>query len=101
MREALTPITCSSWNAALNLPASIKSFATVLIDTSARRETERMDEPSHSILSIWARAFIDSLFMLKIYELLCVGSSILIKIITLAKGILNDNNRTPDFLIHK
>ena len=32
-----------------------KSFDTVLIDTSASRETERIEAPSQSIESIWAR----------------------------------------------
>ena len=44
-------------------PVSSRSFDTVLIDTSARRETERIEAPSQSMARIWARLAISSLFM--------------------------------------
>lgn len=50
-------------------PASSNSFVTVLIDTSATRDTARMEEPSTSIERIWARFSRGSLFILKIYAL--------------------------------
>jgi hypothetical protein len=46
-RRALTCLTFSSWNAAHALPASARSFETVLIDTSHTREIDRMDDPSN------------------------------------------------------
>jgi len=55
--------TVSWWNAAQIKPASTSNFETVLIDTSASRETDRIDEPSQSIESIWARLAPGSLFM--------------------------------------
>ena len=42
----------------------LQELATVLIDTSARRETERIEAPSQSMARIWARLAIGSLFML-------------------------------------
>ena len=45
------------------LPASISILLTVLIDTSHTRETERMDDPSHSIERIWTRVSVGNLFM--------------------------------------
>ena len=40
-----------------------KSFDTVLIETSASRETERIEAPSVSMERIWARLATGSLFM--------------------------------------
>jgi hypothetical protein len=55
--------TRSSWNAAQARPASSSSFAIVLIDTSATREIDRMDDPSHSMFRIMTRLARGSLFM--------------------------------------
>jgi hypothetical protein len=41
---AFTPRTVASWCSAQARPASSNNFATVLMDTPVRRETERMDE---------------------------------------------------------
>src|SRR5690554_6899179 len=68
-----TSLSCRS---AQNLPASTKSFETVLIDTSQMREIERMDDLSQSRVRIWTRVFRGSLFMPLISELLCLVSSI-------------------------
>src|ERR1035441_987733 len=62
-RRAFTPRTFSSWKAAQAFPASTKSFETVLIDTSATRQIDRMLEPSQSIERIWTRFSIGSLFI--------------------------------------
>ena len=55
-------------------PASTSSFETVLMETSATREIDRMEEPSTSMERIWTRLFRGSLFMPSIYELLCLAS---------------------------
>jgi hypothetical protein len=49
--DALGPnaATVSLWNASQAAPASASSFDTVLIETSATRLTDRMEEPSTSI----------------------------------------------------
>ena len=65
-RRAFTFRTFSSWKAAQALPASTSSLATVLIDTSATREIDRIDDPSQSIERIWTRFSMFSLFMLNI-----------------------------------
>src|SRR5437879_7987655 len=57
------PRTFSSWNAAQTRPASTNSFETVLIETSHKRETERIDDPSQSIERMSARLAADNLFM--------------------------------------
>jgi len=44
-------------------PGFGQQLATVLIDTSATRETDRMEEPSTSIERIWRRLAWGSLFM--------------------------------------
>ena len=62
-RRAFTPRTFSSWKAAHALPASTSSLDTVLIDTSATREIDRMDDPSQSMERIWTRVSRGSLFM--------------------------------------
>jgi hypothetical protein len=48
-RLAFTLRTLASWNPAQKRPASSKSFDTVLIETSASRETERIEAPLQSI----------------------------------------------------
>jgi hypothetical protein len=40
-------------------PASTSSFVTVLIETPQIRDTERIDEPSQSIVRIWTRVMDD------------------------------------------
>src|SRR5690606_1574050 len=47
--DAFTFRTSRSCRSSQNLPASTSSFETVLIDTSATREIERMDDPSQSM----------------------------------------------------
>src|SRR6266568_6160189 len=54
-RFASTLRTISSWNAPQTVPASAKSLLTVLIETSATRETDRMELPSQSSERICAR----------------------------------------------
>ncbi len=51
-RFDFTSRTVSSWKVAQAFPASTSSFDTVLMDTSASRETERMEAPSHSMARI-------------------------------------------------
>src|SRR5579863_471755 len=63
MRRAFTFRTFSSWKAAQAVPASIRSFVTVLIDTSVTREIDRMDDPSQSMERIWTRFSTGSLFI--------------------------------------
>src|SRR5262249_560276 len=75
-RFAFTLTTVRSWKAAQNVPASTSSFETVLIDTSATREIDRMDDPSQSMERIWTRFERGSLFMPLLSELLCLVSSI-------------------------
>jgi hypothetical protein len=65
-RLAFTLRTCSSCSLAQNVPASTSSLKTVLIDTSATREIDRMDDPSHSMERIWTRLLRGSLFMREI-----------------------------------
>ena len=50
----------------------------MLIDTSAIRQIDRIEEPSQSIESICARLATVSLFICRVYELLCLPSSILL-----------------------
>jgi hypothetical protein len=54
--------TLASWKPAQKRPASSRSFDTVLILTSAKRETERIEAPSQSMARIWARWATGSLF---------------------------------------
>ena len=77
MREAFTSRTVSSWMVRQASPASTSSLETVLIDTSATRLIERMDDPSQSMARIWARVAIGSLFIYFLYELLCLASIIM------------------------
>src|SRR5216683_3206765 len=62
-RFASTPRTALSWWASAASPASHSSLSTVLIETSATRLIDRIDEPSHSIERIWTRLVRGSLFM--------------------------------------
>src|SRR5580700_4457627 len=78
-RFAATPRTCSSWYAAHAVPAFFSSLSTLLIEQPTMRSIERIDEPSQSRVRIWARLASGSLFILRIYELLCFASSILCK----------------------
>lgn len=43
--------------------ASARSLEIVLIETPTTRDTERIDEPSTSMLRIWVRVAFGSLFM--------------------------------------
>src|SRR5687767_2414470 len=52
---SFTPRTASPWNAAQTLPVSTSSLETVLIETSAKLDTERIEFPSQSIERICAR----------------------------------------------
>ena len=63
----------ASWKQAQNLPASTSSFDTVLIDTSASRETDRMNDSSQSMARIRQHWATESLFICFLYELLCLG----------------------------
>lgn len=49
-----------------------------MIDTSATREIDRIDDPSQSMVRIWTRVFRGSLFMPLLSELLCLASSIFV-----------------------
>ena len=62
-RFALTLRTLASWYPAQKRPASTSSLLTVLMLTSASRETERIEAPSHTVERIWTRWETGSLFM--------------------------------------
>ena len=83
----------ASWRSAQNLPASTSSLETVLIDTSATREIDRMDDPSQSMERIWTRFARGSLFMPLIYELLCLASSIKVHF---RKSLLDEGPGPPE-----
>jgi len=46
------PRTFSSWKAAHALPASTSNLETVLVETSATLEIDRIEDPSQSMLRI-------------------------------------------------
>jgi len=63
------PRTFSSWKAAHALPASTSNLETVLVETSATLEIDRIVDPSQSIERIWTRVSRGSLFMPPIWLL--------------------------------
>src|SRR5215211_5349655 len=67
--------TISSWNRSQASQASASSLKTVLIDTSATRLIDRIDDPSQSIERIWTRLARGSFFMPRLYERPCFSSS--------------------------
>ena len=67
MRLDRTPRTVAAGGAAHALPASTSSAETVLMDTSATRLMDRMEDPSTSMERIWMRLARGSLLLIPLF----------------------------------